>query len=1230
MLDRTVAARSVLALVVLLVAWATPAAATDVVGRTSANLAWSPASGAVAGYGIFVSRNGGAYSATPDATSATPGTTVSGVYGDTLLVKVAAYDASGVYGPFSPVSDPIHFVPAPLPVIGLGTSALTAATLAGQSPASQSFTVANAGTGTLSYAISDDQAWLSVSPATGTSSGELDTITVSYATSGLAPGTYGATITVGGGTGVTSKTIPVGLTVTPAPTPAMALSAGALTASVQQGQNAAGQSFTIRNSGGGTLGYSLSDDASWLALTPATGTSTGEADTISVSFSTSGLAAGTYNATITASASGLPAKTLSVTLTVSGAPAIALSNPFLSASVQQGQNAASQSFTIRNSGAGTLTYFLYDNATWLDLTPATGTSTGEADTITVSFSTSSLPVGTYVAAIIAAGGTIDAQITTVSLVVTAATTPAMTLSRSALVASVQQGQNAAAQSFTIHNSGTGGTLGYSLSDDASWLSLSPAAGTSTGELDTIAVSFSTSGLAAGSYTATITASATGLAPQTVNVSLTVDAPPTPEMTLTTIALSTSVSQGASASPLSFGIRNSGTGGTLDYSLSDDATWLTLTPATGTSTGETDTIGVTLATTSLAAGSYSAVITASAAGVAAQTVTVSLSVTSGSPVIEVAPASLSANGVQGVDAPSVTFTIRNAGGGSLNWAVSDFQSWMSQSPAAGTSTGELDTVTVSFQSASRSAGTYSSTISVTAGGAATVTIPVTLTITQPAPARIETSLSSLSPAAPAGSNAASQSFTIRNAGGGALNWSASESASWLTLGPSSGTSTGEADTVTVTYATSALAAGTYTAPITISAAGVTSAIVNVTLTVGSASSLVVSTTTLGASATAGQNAAAQSFSVRSGSAAAVAWSATDDASWLSLSPATGSSSGEADTVAVSFASSGLAAGTYGGTITISGTGVASKTIAVALTIDPAGGASADWTIGASGDFDGDGKRDLLWHHTTSGANTITLMNGLSVLSQHSLPTTTSAYKPFAGDFDGDGKADLYWRGGTGENVIWILNGGALARTETLPALSGVWIAAGVGDTDRDGTTDVVFYNPNSGTPAIWIIAGGRFSRQENLPWIFSPWTIGAVGDFDGDEQADLFWHNPVSGLGVAWVISGGKFVRQESLPDAPSPWTPIGATDLSGDGQDDILLRDATTGAVVSRVMSGARFVREDPLPSSATDALLVGRGDFDGDGLHDLLWRRQSAGESTLWRMNGATRLGTVVSTTGP
>jgi hypothetical protein len=72
-------------------------------------------------------------------------------------------------------------------------------------------------------------------------------------------------------------------------TPTIQLSTTSLTPSTTQGANAASQTFTVSNSGGGTLDYSISVDQTWLSCTPTGGTSTDEQDTITVNYATSGL-----------------------------------------------------------------------------------------------------------------------------------------------------------------------------------------------------------------------------------------------------------------------------------------------------------------------------------------------------------------------------------------------------------------------------------------------------------------------------------------------------------------------------------------------------------------------------------------------------------------------------------------------------------------------------------------------------------------------------------------------------------------------------------------------------------------------------------------------------------------------------------------------------------------------------------------------------------------------------
>jgi len=115
----------------------------------------------------------------------------------------------------------------PLPSIGWAPASLAPTCQEGQDAVSQSFNVWNSGSGTLSYTITDGgTAWLTLNPTSGTSTGESDTITVTYSTSGLPAETYSATITISDPDAANNpQTIPVSLTVTEPLPPVVLVSA---------------------------------------------------------------------------------------------------------------------------------------------------------------------------------------------------------------------------------------------------------------------------------------------------------------------------------------------------------------------------------------------------------------------------------------------------------------------------------------------------------------------------------------------------------------------------------------------------------------------------------------------------------------------------------------------------------------------------------------------------------------------------------------------------------------------------------------------------------------------------------------------------------------------------------------------------------------------------------------------------------------------------------------------
>jgi len=210
------------------------------------------------------------------------------------------------------------------------------------------------------------------------------------------------------------------------------------------------------------------------------------------------------------------------------------------------------------------------------------------------------------------------------------------------------------QTLQVWNSG-GGILDWSLSDDAAWLELNPTSGSATDEVDNVTVSVHTSGMDPGSYSTTITISAEEATntPQTVSVSLTLETPPTIAFSPASFTFGATEGE-ADPADQTLEVWNSGCG-ILDWSLSDDATWLELAPTSSASGGDHEAVTVSLDISGMSAGDYDATIIISAEGASnsPQDVPVSLHISS---VPAPTTKGLSAGAVAGIVAGSCAAAI----------------------------------------------------------------------------------------------------------------------------------------------------------------------------------------------------------------------------------------------------------------------------------------------------------------------------------------------------------------------------------------------------------------------------------------------------------------------------------------------------------------------------------------------------------------------------------------------
>jgi len=303
---------------------------------------------------------------------------------------------TGCQGPFT---EETH------PVIWVNSYELTfSASEVGINPSPQVLKIKNSGVQSLTYKISDDAGWLTVDPASGTTSGQVLEHLVSVDKTGLASQSdpYPAKITITSSQACNSpQQVSISLKLSKEPPPEISVTPRDVrfVASVG-GSNPPAQTIRVKNSGQGTLSYTLGEDASWLAVSPASGTSTGSENVHNLTVNTAGLGAGTYTAVlnvIDANAVNSP-QTVNVILEIGTSlpPTIAVSPTNLRFSGRVGgSDPASQKIRVWNSGQGTLSYTVTEGAAWLDVKPEGGSSTGQEISHTVSVTITGLSTGTY-------------------------------------------------------------------------------------------------------------------------------------------------------------------------------------------------------------------------------------------------------------------------------------------------------------------------------------------------------------------------------------------------------------------------------------------------------------------------------------------------------------------------------------------------------------------------------------------------------------------------------------------------------------------------------------------------------------------------------------------------------------------------------------------------------------------------------------------------------------------
>lgn len=314
------------------------------------------------------------------------------------------------------------------------------------------------------------------------------------------------------------------------------------------------------------------------------------------------------------------------------------------------------------------------------------------------------------------------------------------------------------------------------------------------------------------------------------------------------------------------------------------------------------------------------------------------------------------------------------------------------------------------------------------------------------------------------------------------------------------------------------------------------------------------------------------------------------------------------------------------INLYGAGPHQGVMAVEATNDCSLKSTSGSSVGCLGVLFFNGKNSAFGKTTTPNSNLYSgqlTSRGLTNISvPSSLMTATfqtdeiGAFK--IGDFNYDGKTDILVENTTtGEKGIWFTNGLAITSGKVFVTTDLAWRIVGTGDFNYDRKSDILVENIVTGERGIWYMDGSTIASGKVFATVSTNWKIVGVGDFNYDGKTDILVENSVTGEKGIWYMNGSVITSGKVFVTTDLAWKIVGTGDFNYDGKSDILVENTATGARGIWYMNGAIITSGKVFAMVSTDWKIAGTGDFDYDGKSDIIVQNTVTGERGIWFMNG-------------